>query len=542
MNVANNRQKVWLRSVRSLLLMEENSKRRKRWNSELKDMIKPKQRTNGHQRRHSSPPDLRNGLLVEKDGVDRSGDTCKDTTKEDDFRICTDVNGNFLEEDEDRWKLSDEVFDEIRTQTQGIKSEESAASKSGDHRVILKVKTALGSWKGQIADMVLERLRDFINEESEIIDDAYIEGEPLAVKTLKENINRFSSGIKPITGFMKSIRNIFSWSNPAASFLIFVVYMYSVWHGYLLSLILFVAICKLFLNYLQARGINAHLGFTEKEKDETIPSEDYSWSDKFQLVLQVARKVQNTLGKIADSLEKMKNLLNWHHPEATGKLFGALCIGLVASLLLKGATLFTLIGLFLGIKFFVIKPIYNRFPKVKKRYDGTAKLWSELPTDAELSAKQNQAEGSSEKIPRVPSASSLSSLSTSSSSEHISGATANQLSEKFNLPPSETSLPGWEDGKKCTLLNKEKTFSNVKQGRLFLSQSYLCFEKIKSSSAKTIVIRLDTITSISKVKSSGIMPGTGTALEVHVRDMNKPYIFGGIIARDDVLENITLQM
>jgi len=134
-------------------------------------------------RRHSSPPDLRNGLLVEKDSVDRSGDTCKDTTKEDDFRICTDVNGNFLEEDEDRWKLSDEVFDEIRTQTQGIKSEESAASKSGDHRVILKMKTALGSWKGQIADMVLDRLRDFINEESEIIDDAYIEGEPLAVKT-----------------------------------------------------------------------------------------------------------------------------------------------------------------------------------------------------------------------------------------------------------------------------------------------------------------------------------------------------------------------
>lgn len=32
-----------------------------------------------------------------------------------------------------------------------------------------------------------------------------------------------ASGIKPITGFMKSVRNIFSWSNPAASFLIFVV-------------------------------------------------------------------------------------------------------------------------------------------------------------------------------------------------------------------------------------------------------------------------------------------------------------------------------
>lgn len=31
-------------------------------------------------------------------------------------------------------------------------------------------------------------------------------------------------------------------------------------------------------------------------------------------------------------------------------------------------------------------------------------------------------------------------------------------------------FPGWEDGKKCTLMDKEKPFSNVKQGRLFLSQ------------------------------------------------------------------------
>ena len=44
---------------------------------------------------------------------------------------------------------------------------------------------------------------------------------------------------------------------------------------------------------------------------------------------------------------------------------------------------------------------YLSLIQVKKRYDGTAKLWSELPTDAELSAKQNQAEGSSEVQMRV---------------------------------------------------------------------------------------------------------------------------------------------
>lgn len=527
-------------------LMEENSKRKRKWNSEIKDKIKPKQRssTSNHQRRHSSPPDLRNGQLVDKDSLERREDTWKDVRKDDDFRMTAiDANGNFVEEDEDRWRTSDDITDGMQPPTQGCRSDENTSSFSVDDQLrVQKLKTALDSWKVQITDTVLDRLRDFINDESETTDDAYIEGEPLAVKTLKENINRFTSGIKPITGFIKSVRNIFSWSNPAASFLIFVVYMYSVWHGYLLSLVLFMAILQLFLNYLQAKGIKKRLGFTETAREETTSSEDYSWSDKFQLVLQVARKVQNTLGKMADSLEKMKNLLNWHHPEATGRLFIALCIALAASLLLKGPTLFMLIGLFLGIKFFVINPIYNRFPKVKKRYDGTAKLWRELPTDAELVSRQNEADTNHEKLSRTPSASSLSSLSTNSSSEQISGVTTNHFSEKFNLPSSETSLPGWEDGKKCTLLNKEKSFSNVKQGRLFLSQSYLCFEKIKSSSAKTLVIRLDTITRISKAKSSGIMPGTGTALEVHVRGVDKSYIFGGIIGRDDVLENITLQM
>ena len=32
-----------------------------------------------------------------------------------------------------------------------------------------------------------------------------------------------AAGIKPITSFTKSVRMVFSWSNPAASFLIFVV-------------------------------------------------------------------------------------------------------------------------------------------------------------------------------------------------------------------------------------------------------------------------------------------------------------------------------
>ncbi|EDO28703.1 predicted protein [Nematostella vectensis] len=54
------------------------------------------------------------------------------------------------------------------------------------------------------------------------------------------------------------------------------------------------------------------------------------------------------------------------------------------SVFLQGTTLFMFIALFFGIKMFIIRPTYIRFPKVKKRYDGLARTWAELPTDADL--------------------------------------------------------------------------------------------------------------------------------------------------------------
>lgn len=291
------------------------------------------------------------------------------------------------------------------------------------------------------------------------------------------------------------------------------------------------------MNYLHAKGIARFLGFMDKSKEETSQPEDHSWSDKFQLVLQVARKVQNTLGKMANSLEKVKNLLTWQHPVATRKLFTVLNVAFVASLGLKGPTLFMLIGLSFGIKLFIVNPIYHRFPKVKRRYDGTAKLWEELPTEADLVVSQNVVNGNQENLGRSTSATSLSTPSGSSSEHHISPY-SNPMAEKFKLPSSETVLPGWEEGKRCALLDKDKPFSSVKHGKLFLTQSYLCFEKTRSLRGKQIVIKLDTIISLNKAKPIAIMPGTGMALEFNVRGVEKPYIFGAIIGRDEVYESI----
>ncbi|KAL9959274.1 hypothetical protein ACROYT_G032584 [Oculina patagonica] len=517
-------------------LQEEKAK-----NNELKEKLKQKHKssTSKLQRKNASRMDPRHGHGMAADSSERGGDDWVDLGREEELHssLSHDTNGNAASGVHSRHEHEETSYD-ILDGVHAGHVEEETATRSGEvesHRV-QRVKTKLEMWKAQAVDLLLDRMWDFVNDEPEAADEEDGEGEPLAVKTLKENINRFTASIKPITGFIKSVHKVFTWYNPTASFMIFLVYMYSVWHGFLLSLILFTMIWKLFMNYLHAKGIAKQLGFTEKAKEETA-TEDHSWSDKFQLVLQVARKVQNTLGKMADSLEKVKNLLTWQHPVAARKLFTALCFALLASLALRGPTLFRLIGLSLGIKLFIVNPIYHRFPKVKRRYDGTAKLWRELPTDAELSARQMEAETSQEMPVRTSSMSSLSPPSTSSS-EQSSSSSSNHVVEKFKLPSTEIILPGWEDGKRCALMNKDKPLSNVKHGRLFLTQSYLCFEKIRSSSGKNLVMKLDTITSISKAKPIGIMPGTGMALEVHVRGVEKPYIFGGIIGRDDVFESI----
>lgn len=518
-------------------LQEEREK-----NFELKEKLRQKQKS------VSSKLQRKNASRVhhkQTDVSEKYGDEWVDLGREEELPHSsslshdaseTTVTGDHSYEHEQ----TDNVHDGVQSDTAG-QSEQQTSSVSGNqieepHRV-QRVKTKLDMWKMKVLDLILDRLWDFVNDEPEGNDEEDGEGEPLAVKRLKENINRFTTGIKPITGFIKSFGRVFSWSNPTASLLIFVVYMYSVWNGYLLSLILFVAIWKLFMNYLHAKGIAKQLGFVDKTKDEGNSSEDHSWSDKFQLVLQVARKVQNTLGKMADSLEKLKNLLMWQHHEATRKLFTALCVGLLASLLLKGPTLFLLLGLFGGIKFFIINPIQNRFPKVKRRYDSTSKLWRELPTDAELAARPIELLCNEEALSHTSSSSSSSSPSNNHSSE-TSGSSSNPFAERFRLPSSETPLPGWEDGKRCVLLDKDKSFSHVKHGRLFLTQSYLCFEKSRSLSGKHIVIKLDAVTSLLKAKPIGIMPGTGMAIEVQLRGIDKPYIFGAIIGRDDVFDNI----
>lgn len=151
--------------------------------------------------------------------------------------------------------------------------------------------------------------------------------------------------------------------------------------------------------------------------------------------------------------------------------------------------------------------------------------------------------------------------------------------ELFNLQTDETPLPGisikliklptfellmmkrnvnrlifyfqdWQNGVRCTLVNRDKSLtSSLKSGRLFLTAkycfflhgdnivhviieititfwfySYLCFERSKTQAGKNIVIPLERIRGIEKGNQYAWIPGGGMIIEVFVHGLDRVYI------------------
>ncbi|KAK7503524.1 hypothetical protein BaRGS_00005063 [Batillaria attramentaria] len=359
----------------------------------------------------------------------------------------------------------------------------------------------------------------------------------LAVKGLKENIKRAGAGAKPYFNTVQGIHSLLTWKSPPYTL---IVYMYSVWSGWFLPLFLTCLTFRLTINYVRFRGWNVNFNFFDCHEEEKKEAEDKDLgvSDRFNLVLQVARKVQNALGSAADGLEKIKSLFTWRHPTATKQLFLTLLFGSIASCLLPASRLFFLAGLYLGLKLFIVDYLYMRFPRLRMKYDSTYKLWQELPTDVEYEKRSMKSEIDRYILPKSRHESEPAESVDESNDDTIS-VDDKQFCELFSLPLSESPLPEWHGGRRCTLINREKSLTAAfKNGRLYLTHSFLCFERTKAPSPKNIVVPLTDITKLEKAKPYGWMPGGGMAIEVTVAGSDKPYLFGAMINRDEVYDSI----
>ncbi|XP_077066937.1 GRAM domain-containing protein 4 isoform X5 [Siphateles boraxobius] len=381
--------------------------------------------------------------------------------------------------------------------------------------------------------------------------------EPLSAKRLTENMRRLKRGAKPVTNFMRNLSALSSWHSVYTSAIAFIIYMNAAWHGWVIPMFLFLAILRLSLNYLIAKGWRIQWSIVpEVSEPMEPPKEDLTVSEKFQLVLDVAQKAQNLFGKMSDVLEKIKNLFMWVQPEITQKLYVGLWMAFITSCLLPYKLLGFMIGFYAGIKFFIIDFIFKSCPKLRDKYDTPYIVWANLPTDPQLKERNNatlsrRLSGFEKQIqPTVARGAQSAGMSCGIGREEESGRAYNTkrgpFHEVFNLSENERPLPVCENGWRCCLINRDRKMPTdyIRNGVLYVTENYLCFESSSSratSSKKNKVIKLHDITDFQKYKVLSVLPGSGMGISITTPSTLKPLVFGAMIHRDEAFDAINTQ-
>ncbi|XP_056107103.1 GRAM domain-containing protein 4 isoform X2 [Rhinichthys klamathensis goyatoka] len=375
--------------------------------------------------------------------------------------------------------------------------------------------------------------------------------EPLSAKRLTENMRRLKRGAKPVTNFMRNLSALSSWHSVYTSAIAFIIYMNAAWHGWVIPMFLFLAILRLSLNYLIAKGWRIQWSIVpEVSEPMEPPKEDLTVSEKFQLVLDVAQKAQNLFGKMSDVLEKIKNLFMWVQPEITQKLYVGLWMAFITSCLLPYKLLGFMIGFYAGIKFFIIDFIFKSCPKLRDKYDTPYIVWANLPTDPQLKERNNATLSRRQIQPTVPRGAQSAGMSCGIGREEESGRAYNTkrgpFHEVFNLSENERPLPVCENGWRCCLINRDRKMPTdyIRNGVLYVTENYLCFESSSSratSSKKNKVIKLHDITDFQKYKVLSVLPGSGMGISITTPSTLKPLVFGAMIHRDEAFDAINTQ-
>ncbi|KAM4039509.1 GRAM domain-containing protein 4 isoform 1-T1 [Anomaloglossus baeobatrachus] len=374
--------------------------------------------------------------------------------------------------------------------------------------------------------------------------------EPLSARRLTENMRRLKRGAKPVTNFVKNLSALSDWHSVYTSAIAFIIYMNAVWHGWAIPMFLFLAILRLSLNYLIARGWRIQWCIVPQVSEPIEPpKEDLTVSEKFQLVLDVAQKAQNLFGKMSDILEKIKNLFMWVQPEITQKLYVGLWAAFIASCFFPYRLIGLCMGLYAGIKFFLIDFVFKRCPRLRDKYDTPYIIWTNLPTDPQLKERTNVTASrrlsGHEKVQSVSKVNVTTGAPQATSREDEGGryhtTKKSSFHEVFSLSETERPLPACDTGWRCCLINRDRKMPTdyIRNGVLYVTENYLCFESSKSGSSKrNKVIKLTDITDIQKYKVLSVLPGSGMGIAVTTPSAQKPLIFGAMVHRDEAFETI----
>ncbi|RUS16449.1 LOW QUALITY PROTEIN: hypothetical protein BC937DRAFT_91183 [Endogone sp. FLAS-F59071] len=261
------------------------------------------------------------------------------------------------------------------------------------------VEPGTGTVKTDWIEYSKSRIRYFLNSAANDKIDA-VETESFALFKLRSNAERLYTVTDPLKVVARRLRRIYRWENKLETGFYLLVY-FIFWYSdlfipvLLLGLISFIISCRIRpLETLDPPAQDALIfeppfaTVDEKRKSRKRypPPEERSkgvtewWED---IRTTWGPFLQMELGDLADTLEKIKNLITWKRPHKTRIALFGLAFVLVAFYSIPARLVIRAILFLLGVEFFVLLPVQSHFPRYRRLFSITEWLLWDVPTDAE---------------------------------------------------------------------------------------------------------------------------------------------------------------
>lgn len=373
-----------------------------------------------------------------------------------------------------------------------------------------------------------------------------------SLKYTKDTLMRFACVDSSVKIVQHECYKLIQWKSPLQTLLFISALLHSLWEEYLITLLCLAFVLGLLRSFINMKG---YLGPVESKF-----TTDYKKlrADKVSAIMSLNLKIAKTFHMLSDIFDKGISLWTWRRPVATAKVLVAAVVLLVYSLMRPPSEVIKVLGTAATIKVFFLDYVFVRFPRVRAKYDMVWVLWNGLPTGPEIE-KEKRMVRKREKISRKKSDSSQGQAPTITINNNIivnsrspspvsdregpndPNDTNDKLNSIFEIPNSEKLVAGWEQGKKCTLINKERAFTSAfRNGRLYLTQWHLLFLRYKTRHPKNLVLPLREIVKLEMGKPYSWLHGETMSLVVKMKN-NAVYTFGAISSREDCFRSVVDQ-
>ncbi|KAF1759069.1 hypothetical protein GCK72_015529 [Caenorhabditis remanei] len=221
------------------------------------------------------------------------------------------------------------------------------------------------------------------------------ETEKLSAVQLRKDIKRFYSAVHPYLEVFSALYDIIMWKNPLSTLLLILVIIYSLYRGWLATLLLGLLIFQLSINYLSSVK-NIDLGWMFLPRKQVImPKFDISGA---QLIFDIAKLAQKLLRFGTNILEKIESLFLWKNEKVTRVFFILSFYWLLWSLFFTAGTCIGWTVLAIGIRIFFTTYLFQRFPKLKTRFDTYGYFYRNLPIRSAITPRSQPVSGRSDRI------------------------------------------------------------------------------------------------------------------------------------------------